>query len=319
MARRRSVAEGAAAVAGAAAAALAAKAGAAAKSAVSRVAHVAEGMVREGPAAGPTRRRPPRGPSPTRPRLPDEPRALVDPDATSPQPPLAVVDDGPIPGPVIGVLKRKPPREHHFLPIIFLVLAAGARMAGDRRGARATAARLVMERQARQIDALFARAAQPDGPRPGAHHRPRRPARPPAVRLPDHPHHRHERQDHDRGDDQRAAGGAGAGARVATPRRTCRTSASASASPASRSARRRCASCSSYLDPFLAAGRRPPRERLSFFEVLTAAALVHFADAPVDVGVIEVGMGGRWDATNVVDGQVAVLLHDRPRPPRARP
>jgi dihydrofolate synthase/folylpolyglutamate synthase len=46
---------------------------------------------------------------------------------------------------------------------------------------------------------------------------------------------------------------------------------------------------------------------LSYFEVLTAMAFVAFADAPVDVAVIEVGMGGSWDSTNVVDGRVAVL------------
>ncbi len=47
--------------------------------------------------------------------------------------------------------------------------------------------------------------------------------------------------------------------------------------------------------------------RLSFFEVLVAMAYAAFADAPVEVAVVEVGMGGRWDATNVADGQVAVL------------
>jgi dihydrofolate synthase/folylpolyglutamate synthase len=47
--------------------------------------------------------------------------------------------------------------------------------------------------------------------------------------------------------------------------------------------------------------------RLSFFEVLTAMAYATFADAPVDVAVVEVGMGGTWDATNVIDAQVAVL------------
>ncbi len=46
---------------------------------------------------------------------------------------------------------------------------------------------------------------------------------------------------------------------------------------------------------------------LSFFEVLTAMAFAVFADAPVDVAVIEVGMGGTWDATNVADGSVAVV------------
>jgi len=47
--------------------------------------------------------------------------------------------------------------------------------------------------------------------------------------------------------------------------------------------------------------------RLSFFEVLTAMAYTTFADAPVDAAIVEVGMGGSWDATNVADGKVAVV------------
>jgi len=47
--------------------------------------------------------------------------------------------------------------------------------------------------------------------------------------------------------------------------------------------------------------------KLSFFEVMTALAFATFADAPVDVAIIEVGMGGSWDATNVAHGQVAVI------------
>ncbi|MGW5196047.1 bifunctional tetrahydrofolate synthase/dihydrofolate synthase [Streptomyces spiralis] len=47
--------------------------------------------------------------------------------------------------------------------------------------------------------------------------------------------------------------------------------------------------------------------RLSFFEVLTGMAYAAFADAPVDVAVVEVGMGGSWDATNVIDADVAVV------------
>ncbi|MFD5511762.1 bifunctional folylpolyglutamate synthase/dihydrofolate synthase [Streptomyces sp. NPDC127051] len=47
--------------------------------------------------------------------------------------------------------------------------------------------------------------------------------------------------------------------------------------------------------------------RLSFFEVLTGMAYAAFADAPVDAAVVEVGMGGTWDATNVIDGAVAVI------------
>jgi dihydrofolate synthase / folylpolyglutamate synthase len=46
---------------------------------------------------------------------------------------------------------------------------------------------------------------------------------------------------------------------------------------------------------------------LSFFEVLTGMAFAAFADAPVDVAVIEVGLGGTWDATNIADGAVAVV------------
>ncbi len=48
-------------------------------------------------------------------------------------------------------------------------------------------------------------------------------------------------------------------------------------------------------------------EPLTFFEALTVLAYASFADAPVDVAVIEVGMGGEWDSTNVADGQVAVF------------
>jgi dihydrofolate synthase/folylpolyglutamate synthase len=52
---------------------------------------------------------------------------------------------------------------------------------------------------------------------------------------------------------------------------------------------------------------RHPGTPLSYFEVVTALGFVTFADAPVDVAVVEVGMGGTWDATNVADGQVAVI------------
>ena len=48
-------------------------------------------------------------------------------------------------------------------------------------------------------------------------------------------------------------------------------------------------------------------DALTFFEALTVLAFACFADAPVDVAVIEVGMGGEWDSTNVADGQVAVF------------
>jgi dihydrofolate synthase/folylpolyglutamate synthase len=52
-----------------------------------------------------------------------------------------------------------------------------------------------------------------------------------------------------------------------------------------------------------AAGER----RLTFFEALTVLGLAIMADAPVDVAVLEVGMGGTWDSTNVADGDVAVI------------
>jgi dihydrofolate synthase/folylpolyglutamate synthase len=47
--------------------------------------------------------------------------------------------------------------------------------------------------------------------------------------------------------------------------------------------------------------------RMSFFEVLTTMAIWAFADAPVDVAVVEVGMGGLWDATNVIDADAAII------------
>ncbi|MGY1700781.1 bifunctional tetrahydrofolate synthase/dihydrofolate synthase [Geodermatophilus sp. SYSU D00766] len=52
-----------------------------------------------------------------------------------------------------------------------------------------------------------------------------------------------------------------------------------------------------------AAGEHP----MSFFEVVVGMAYALFAEAPVDVAVVEVGMGGTWDATNVVDARVAVV------------
>ena len=52
------------------------------------------------------------------------------------------------------------------------------------------------------------------------------------------------------------------------------------------------------------AGVRP-----SYFEILTAAALRWFSDIAVDVAVVEVGLLGRWDATNVCNAQVAVITN----------
>jgi len=46
---------------------------------------------------------------------------------------------------------------------------------------------------------------------------------------------------------------------------------------------------------------------MTFFEVITGMAYAAFADAPVDVAIVEVGLGGTWDATSVADAQVAVI------------
>jgi dihydrofolate synthase / folylpolyglutamate synthase len=65
------------------------------------------------------------------------------------------------------------------------------------------------------------------------------------------------------------------------------------------------------LEPFVQLVDRQSEEAggpsMSKFEVLTAMAFAAFADAPIEVAVIEVGLGGRWDATNVVNAPVAVI------------
>ena len=62
------------------------------------------------------------------------------------------------------------------------------------------------------------------------------------------------------------------------------------------------------LAPFVEVVDSRMPQRMTFFEVLTGMAFAAFADAPVDVAVIEVGLGGLWDATNVVDAGTAVVL-----------
>ncbi len=61
------------------------------------------------------------------------------------------------------------------------------------------------------------------------------------------------------------------------------------------------------LEPYLKLVDADQPARLSFFEVLVGMAFAAFADAPVDVAVIEVGMGGTWDNTNIADGVVAIV------------
>ena len=62
-----------------------------------------------------------------------------------------------------------------------------------------------------------------------------------------------------------------------------------------------------YLEPFLAEVDRVSDQPVTFHEALTALAFTWFAELPVDAQVIEVGMGGSWDATNLVHGEVAVI------------
>jgi dihydrofolate synthase/folylpolyglutamate synthase len=61
------------------------------------------------------------------------------------------------------------------------------------------------------------------------------------------------------------------------------------------------------VEPYVAMLDRGAEVRLSKFEVLTGMAFAAFADAPVDAAVLEVGLGGTWDATNVADGRIAVV------------
>ncbi|MGQ0483628.1 MAG: bifunctional folylpolyglutamate synthase/dihydrofolate synthase [Pseudonocardia sp.] len=63
------------------------------------------------------------------------------------------------------------------------------------------------------------------------------------------------------------------------------------------------------IEPFVAMtdAASPGGPVLSKFEVLTAMAFAAFADSPVEAAIVEVGLGGTWDATNVVDGTVSVI------------
>ncbi|NUT99158.1 MAG: bifunctional folylpolyglutamate synthase/dihydrofolate synthase [Saccharothrix sp.] len=61
------------------------------------------------------------------------------------------------------------------------------------------------------------------------------------------------------------------------------------------------------VEPYISIVDSRSEVPMSKFEVLTGMAFAAFADAPVDAAVVEVGMGGRWDATNIADGKIAVL------------
>jgi dihydrofolate synthase/folylpolyglutamate synthase len=62
-----------------------------------------------------------------------------------------------------------------------------------------------------------------------------------------------------------------------------------------------------YLLPYLQLVDEQGEEHVTYFEALTALAYLWFADKPVGLGVYEVGMGGVWDATNLVAGDVAII------------
>ncbi|HEY0165883.1 MAG TPA: folylpolyglutamate synthase/dihydrofolate synthase family protein [Jatrophihabitans sp.] len=63
----------------------------------------------------------------------------------------------------------------------------------------------------------------------------------------------------------------------------------------------------SEIEPYLEMVDDASDVKMTFFEAVTGLALAIFADAPVDVAVVEVGLGGAWDATNVLDAGVAVI------------
>jgi dihydrofolate synthase/folylpolyglutamate synthase len=62
-----------------------------------------------------------------------------------------------------------------------------------------------------------------------------------------------------------------------------------------------------HLEPFLDVVDAQGHGAATYFEAVTALAFLWFADKPVSLAVLEVGMGGSWDATNVVTGDVAVI------------
>ncbi|MFN2526922.1 MAG: folylpolyglutamate synthase/dihydrofolate synthase family protein [Actinomycetota bacterium] len=64
-----------------------------------------------------------------------------------------------------------------------------------------------------------------------------------------------------------------------------------------------------HLEPYLDLVQKDLGEELSYFEVLTAMFFLWASDQPVDAAVIEVGLGGRWDATNLVPADIAVITN----------
>lgn len=64
-----------------------------------------------------------------------------------------------------------------------------------------------------------------------------------------------------------------------------------------------------HVKPYVEAVENKLGERISYFELLTAMFFLWAAETPVDAVVVEVGMGGRWDATNVLDASVPVITN----------
>lgn len=64
-----------------------------------------------------------------------------------------------------------------------------------------------------------------------------------------------------------------------------------------------------HMRPYLELTEKRLGDTLSYFEVLTAMFFLWAAEKPVDALVVEVGLGGRWDATNVLPAQVAVITN----------
>lgn len=71
------------------------------------------------------------------------------------------------------------------------------------------------------------------------------------------------------------------------------------------------AECVSKIKPVVEEVNKKHKEKLTYFEILTALAFMYFAEKNVDCAVVEVGMGGRWDATNIVIPDVVVVLRVR--------
>ena len=64
-----------------------------------------------------------------------------------------------------------------------------------------------------------------------------------------------------------------------------------------------------HLRPFIPLVEKQLGEQMTYFEVLTAMFFLWAAETPVDAMVVEVGLGGRWDATNLVDAPVGVVTN----------